>query len=65
MARIDGTAGDDILHGTSLADEIYGYDGIDSLYGDDGNDWLIGESRGASRSPAATASTLSVTRAVP
>ncbi|WP_395681144.1 hypothetical protein [Inquilinus sp.] len=42
MVRIDGTAGDDILHGTSLADEIYGYDGMDSLYGDEGNDSLIG-----------------------
>jgi Ca2+-binding RTX toxin-like protein len=42
MARLDGTAQKDILHGTPLGDEIYGLGGDDVLYGSGGPDFLNG-----------------------
>lgn len=44
MAGTEGTEGDDILIGTSLADVLDGKDGNDKLYGLEGNDVLIGGS---------------------
>ena len=42
MARLDGTARKDLLHGTLLGDEIYGLAGDDILYGYGGPDFLNG-----------------------
>jgi Ca2+-binding RTX toxin-like protein len=40
---VEGTEGNDLLQGSSLADAIYGRGGNDRLYGDGGDDLLFGE----------------------
>lgn len=42
MANINGTAGDDLLNGTTTYDSIYGLAGNDTLNASDGNDSLDG-----------------------
>lgn len=42
MARIDGTAGNDVLTSGNPGDTLYGYGGDDTLYGGGGTDILYG-----------------------
>lgn len=39
---LEGTAGNDALHGDGLVDDIYGFDGADKLWGRNGDDILNG-----------------------
>jgi Ca2+-binding RTX toxin-like protein len=43
-ATIDGTSGDDVLHGTPGPDTISGHAGNDRIYGLDGHDTIVGGS---------------------
>jgi ELWxxDGT repeat protein len=42
LNTIQGTLGNDVLNGSSLADEILGLDGNDRIFGGQGNDILLG-----------------------
>lgn len=40
--QLNGTLGDDVIHGSGAAEVLRGFDGDDALYGYDGNDDLYG-----------------------